>query len=127
MSEDQEIPKVILPMIRKVMPDIIANELINTQPMTDSVGQIFRLRYGTRWQRFCSWLSDTYWRWIPGTVITLSTRGIVRSTEMREWLEANVGRRGLVWNWQTTLQGLEIKFILGKGKWATMTAMMWTR
>ena len=36
--------KVILPVIRRVMPTIIANELIGVQPMTGPVGQIHTLR-----------------------------------------------------------------------------------
>ena len=45
--------KVILPVIRRVMPTVIANELIGVQPMTGPVGQIHTLRvryaeaYGT--------------------------------------------------------------------------------
>jgi len=40
--------KVILPVIRRVMPTVIANELIGVQPMTGPVGQIstLRVRYG---------------------------------------------------------------------------------
>lgn len=36
--------KVILPVIRRVMPTVIANELIGVQPMTGPVGQIQTLR-----------------------------------------------------------------------------------
>ena len=40
--------KVILPVIRRVMPTVIANELVGVQPMTGQVGQIhtLRVRYG---------------------------------------------------------------------------------
>jgi len=40
--------KVILPVIRRVMPTVIANEIIGVQPMTGPVGQIhtMRVRYG---------------------------------------------------------------------------------
>ena len=38
------INKVILPIIRRVMPTVIANELIGVQPMTGPVGQIHTLR-----------------------------------------------------------------------------------
>ena len=39
--------RVILPVIRRVMPTVIANELVGVQPMTGPVGQIhtLRLRY----------------------------------------------------------------------------------
>src|SRR5210317_1784842 len=45
--------RVILPVIRRVMPTVIANELVGVQPMTGPVGQIHTLRvrytdtYGT--------------------------------------------------------------------------------
>jgi hypothetical protein len=38
------INKVILPVIRRVMPTVIANEIIGVQPMTSPVGQIHTLR-----------------------------------------------------------------------------------
>ena len=40
--------KVILPVIRRVMPTVIDNELVGVQPMTGPVGQIhtLRVRYG---------------------------------------------------------------------------------
>jgi hypothetical protein len=55
--------RVILPVIRRVMPTVIANELVGVQPMTGPVGQIhtLRVRYAnsltdnsSRYQR-CSW------------------------------------------------------------------------
>lgn len=36
--------RVILPVIRRVMPTVIANELVGVQPMTSPVGQIHTLR-----------------------------------------------------------------------------------
>jgi len=36
--------KVILPVIRRVMPTVIANEIVGVQPMTGPVGQIHSLR-----------------------------------------------------------------------------------
>ena len=41
--------RVILPVIRRVMPTVIANELVGVQPLTGPVGQIhtLRVRYGT--------------------------------------------------------------------------------
>ena len=37
--------KVILPVIRRVMPTVIANEIIGVQPMTGPVGLVYSLRY----------------------------------------------------------------------------------
>jgi hypothetical protein len=39
--------RVILPVIRRVMPTVIANELVGVQPMTGPVGQIHTLRVRT--------------------------------------------------------------------------------
>ena len=36
--------RVILPVIRRVMPTVIANELVGVQPLTGPVGQIHTLR-----------------------------------------------------------------------------------
>ncbi len=42
---------VLLPMIRRVMPQIIANYITGVQPMTSPAGSIFtmRQRYGNGW------------------------------------------------------------------------------
>ena len=45
--------RVILPVIRRVMPTVIANELVGVQPMTGPVGQIHTLRV-----RYANNLSD---------------------------------------------------------------------
>ena len=46
--------RVILPVIRRVMPTVIANELVGVQPMTGPVGQIHTLRV-----RYANNLNDT--------------------------------------------------------------------
>ena len=49
--------RVILPVIRRVMPTVIANEIVGVQPMTGPVGQIhtLRIRYAatvsSNWER----------------------------------------------------------------------------
>ena len=45
--------RVILPVIRRVMPTVIANELVGVQPMTGPVGQIHTLRV-----RYASSMTD---------------------------------------------------------------------
>lgn len=59
LKEQKEITedsfKVLLPMIRKQMPSIIANELLGVQPMTESTGQIFKFKHvnhSSRWYKF---------------------------------------------------------------------------
>jgi hypothetical protein len=46
--------RVILPVIRRVMPTVIANELVGVQPMTGPVGQIHTLRV-----RYANTLNDS--------------------------------------------------------------------
>ena len=46
--------RVILPVIRRVMPTVIANELVGVQPMTGPVGQIHTLRV-----RYSDTMDDT--------------------------------------------------------------------
>jgi hypothetical protein len=46
--------RVILPVIRRVMPTVIANELVGVQPMTGPVGQIHTLRV-----RYANSMNDT--------------------------------------------------------------------
>jgi len=41
---DDTLNTVILPIIRRVMPTVIANEIIGVQPMTGPVGQIHTLK-----------------------------------------------------------------------------------
>ena len=47
--------RVILPVIRRVMPTVIANELVGVQPMTGPVGQIHTLRV-----RYAQSLTDNF-------------------------------------------------------------------
>jgi hypothetical protein len=54
--------RVILPVIRRVMPTVIANELVGVQPMTGPVGQIHTLRV-----RYAQSLTDSS---IAGTSVT---------------------------------------------------------
>jgi hypothetical protein len=54
--------RVILPVIRRVMPTVIANELVGVQPMTGPVGQIHTLRV-----RYAQSLTDNS---LAGTSVT---------------------------------------------------------
>ena len=35
----------LIPMIRKVMPELLARDIAGVQPMTDDCGEVFKLRY----------------------------------------------------------------------------------
>jgi len=42
---DARLPKVLIPMIRRTFPELIANEVVGVQPMSGPVGLAFALRY----------------------------------------------------------------------------------
>ena len=43
-TEDISIDRALIPLLRRVMPSIIANDIIGVSPMTGPVGQIFAMR-----------------------------------------------------------------------------------
>jgi hypothetical protein len=42
---DARLPKVLIPMIRRTLPELITNEIVGVQPMSGPVGLVFALRY----------------------------------------------------------------------------------
>lgn len=38
-------PNILIPMIGRVFPELIASEIVGVQPMSGPVGQAFTLRY----------------------------------------------------------------------------------
>ena len=38
------VPRIIMPMIRKILPGLIANEIIGIQPMSAPTGEIFTMK-----------------------------------------------------------------------------------
>lgn len=42
---DTRLPSVIMPMIRRTFPELLANEIVGVQPMSGPVGMAFALRY----------------------------------------------------------------------------------
>lgn len=40
--------KVILPVIRQVVPNVLASDLVNVQPMSEEVGEIFKWNEDTK-------------------------------------------------------------------------------
>lgn len=94
-----------------------------------------------------------YWKFVPGEVIAVkwpsgwvvlhedadggkvSTESADPNDHYRPWLEKNVGRQGIDWQWRVAesfweiedLTILHIKFRKGKAKYATIAALMWTK
>lgn len=56
---------VIIPMIRRTLPSMIANDIVGVQPMTGPTGMIFsmRSRYGTGHTAHKAWSFDD---WLAG-------------------------------------------------------------
>lgn len=89
-----------------------------------------------------------WWRFMPGTTIKVKwpknewviihddgngnkTSALTNdpNDHYRPWLEKNVGRQGIDWNWRiASIEGdtLAIKFRKGKEKWASIITIMWT-
>lgn len=92
-------------------------------------------------------LEYLWWRFMPGTIITVKwprTEWIVLHDDgdggitatltcdpnhhYRPWLEKNVGKQGIDWNWRiasVTGETVSIKFRKGKDKWASVAGLLW--
>jgi hypothetical protein len=98
-------PKLLLPIIRRVYPSLIAKELVSVQPSFNATSNIFTLRYKGRfkaWLRrwfilspkkmFSSWRSIISWRRVAFIVQKLSaaiglTRRIAPEEKLKQrWL-----------------------------------------
>lgn len=76
--------KILIPMIRKVLPELVARDIVGVQPMQDSAGDIFKYKtvtyteddpppipnegdrrhvFGQGWQIFYGgdWISEHVW------------------------------------------------------------------
>lgn len=64
----REFRDIIIPMIRKTLPSMIANDIVGVQPITGPTGSIFtmRSRYGTK-SVHRSWSYDD---WLDGCGIS---------------------------------------------------------
>lgn len=91
-------------MIRRVMPGIIAQEIMSVQPMTGPVGLTYSMRFG-----------DSNWIVLHRNVepivtdmiiVHTATRPFMRSGQQepnehyRPWLEEHVGKQCVDWNWE---------------------------
>lgn len=85
-----------------------------------------------------------WWKFLPGktiflpwpngyaNVILYDKNSLIQSSDpndhYRPWLEENVGRQGIDWDWSIyngSTDGIIIKFRIGKTQWATAAALMW--
>ena len=103
-----------------------------------------------------NWYNKLWWRLMPGTVVKVKwpvgdviitedhslwdwsigpSKYIVESADpndhYRPWMEQNVGKQGLDWDWSmldndVSQNTLTIKFRKGKEHWATLAALRWS-
>lgn len=87
------------------------------------------------------WLYKQWWHYKTGKVITVPwPTGIIDATtskavfssdpneHYRPWLEENVGKQGLDWDWSLNAGDLEtliIRFVKGKEHLAVQASLMW--
>lgn len=92
-------------------------------------------------------LEYLWWKLVPGTTIKVRwpryelatvhtwSDGSVEQRltsdpnyHYRPWLEKNVGKQGIDWNWRiasVTGETVSIKFRKGKDKWASVAGLLW--
>lgn len=87
IDQSQPDPKVILPVMRNIIPDIIAREIIGVQPMTSQPMTVGELDHAC---------STWYWArppYDPGGIFDYDgTQRRVR--EIEDWIEETCGPRG---------------------------------
>ncbi len=99
--------RVILPVIRRVMPTVIANELVGVQPMTGPVGQIHTLRV-----RYANTMNDT------SAALTSTTAGEEALSPFKiaqAYSSATTVSAGVVGASQTTYSGANTTVLEGSG------------
>lgn len=78
---------ISLPMIRQVLPTLVAQDIVGVQPMVDGAGEVFKLRHcidikesvqgGRRHSFTCGWQRYYGTQWIPEHLwINLKIRGL---------------------------------------------------
>jgi hypothetical protein len=106
--------RVILPVIRRVMPTVIANELVGVQPMTGPVGQIhtLRVRYAAGEEALSPFkIAQAYSRQPSGVAGDTATAYTANNTAA---LEGNGGRQISV---QILRQAVEAKSRKLQARW----------
>ena len=115
-SNIKDFQKILMPMIRQVMPNLIATQIMGVQPMTGSSGGIFSLR--------TNFNKEALFRYYPSMNSKMPVRHTTNRPFMlpgdpepnekyRPWLEEHIGKQGYNWNWDlcsTDVDILEIYF-----------------
>jgi hypothetical protein len=99
--------RVILPVIRRVMPTVIANELVGVQPMTGPVGQIHTLRV-----RYANAMTDNS---AAATSTAAGDEALSPFKIAQAYSSASTVTAGVVQNAQNTYQGANTAVLEGSG------------
>ena len=99
--------RVILPVIRRVMPTVIANELVGVQPMTGPVGQIHTLRV-----RYANTMNDTS---AANTSTVAGEEALSPFKIAQAYSSATTVTAGVVGQSQTTYGGANTTTLEGSG------------
>jgi hypothetical protein len=99
--------RVILPVIRRVMPTVIANELVGVQPMTGPVGQIHTLRV-----RYANAMTDNS---AASTSTAAGDEALSPFKIAQAYSSASTVTAGVVQAAQATYQGANTSVLEGSG------------
>jgi len=99
--------RVILPVIRRVMPTVIANELVGVQPMTGPVGQIHTLRV-----RYANAMTDNS---AAATSTAAGDEALSPFKIAQAYSSASTVTAGVVQAAQNTYQGANTAVLEGSG------------
>ena len=99
--------RVILPVIRRVMPTVIANELVGVQPMTGPVGQIHTLRV-----RYANAMTDNS---AAATSTAAGDEALSPFKIAQAYSSASTVTAGVVQAGQNTYQGANTSVLEGSG------------
>jgi hypothetical protein len=99
--------RVILPVIRRVMPTVIANELVGVQPMTGPVGQIHTLRV-----RYANTMTDNS---AANTSVTAGQEALSPFLIAQAYSSASSVTAGIVDQQQFTYAGANTSVLEGSG------------
>jgi hypothetical protein len=99
--------RVILPVIRRVMPTVIANELVGVQPMTGPVGQIHTLRV-----RYANSMTDNS---AANTSVTAGQEALSPFLIAQAYSSASSVTAGVVDQQQYTYAGANTSILEGSG------------
>lgn len=116
---DTEFQKIMLPMIRRVMPSLIAAEIVGVQPMGEPSIRFILFKDHPK--------IENDMKIVHRAIRPFMRPGDYEPNEhYRPWLEEHVGKQGVTWNWDihsVVDNTLEIRF--AEEDHATLFELTW--